>query len=325
MNDSNVGVRALVVLAAVAALVTSSASVHAQPAAGNQARAEALFEEGKKLMDGHRFDEACARFAESDKTAASGGAIANLADCFEARGMAASAIKAFAEAKRRAVEAKKNDIVQFLDERIAKLAPKVSHLVLVLPAGNAFRVHVTVDGTDVDPAAFGGYAVDPGAHAVDATGLDAPFQRSVVVAGDGARVTVELRGEAPAIAPAPVAPTPAPPPGRPAATGAAQRVVGLTVGGVGAATMIVGGVFGFIAKSKNDDAIKGGCQGQTCTTQQGVQLTNDARSAGNVSTALFIGGGVVLAAGVVVWLIAPRAPASSQTAGWQQDAFVVRF
>ncbi len=44
----------------------------------------------------------------------------------------------------------------------------------------------------------------------------------------------------------------------------------------------------------------------TCPTQGGVDLWNDASTLGNVSTIGLIVGGVALAGGAVLWFTAPR-------------------
>jgi hypothetical protein len=85
-----------------------------------------------------------------------------------------------------------------------------------------------------------------------------------------------------------------------------QRALALTAGGVGVAGVVVGSIFGLTAKSKHDAAGEY-CSGRTCTDQRGVDLTNDALSAGNVATAGFVVGAVGLAAGAVLWFTATSA------------------
>src|SRR5260221_9700518 len=90
------------------ALVVSSALVapdaRAQPSP-DDAGAEALFLEGRRLMDAARFDEACAKFAASQKLAPGLGTLMNLADCEEHRGRTATAWAHFREAAAEAHEA----------------------------------------------------------------------------------------------------------------------------------------------------------------------------------------------------------------------------
>ena len=97
----------------------------------------------------------------------------------------------------------------------------------------------------------------------------------------------------------------APPKSAPAAVAEPRspyRIAGLATLGAGAAALVLGSVYGFMAKSKNDDAAKL-CNGDVCPDPRGVTLTNDAKSAARISTVSFIAGGVLAAAGVglIIW------------------------
>jgi hypothetical protein len=80
------------------------------------------------------------------------------------------------------------------------------------------------------------------------------------------------------------------------------RIAGMAAAGAGAAGLVLGGIFGFRAKSKNDDAARI-CNGSVCPDARGVALTNDARQAAQISTVSFIVGGVLAAGGVglIIW------------------------
>ncbi len=86
-----------------------------------------------------------------------------------------------------------------------------------------------------------------------------------------------------------------------------QTIVGIVFTGLGAVGLGVGSAFGLAALSKKNEAQEV-CPGQ-CATQTGVNDWSDAKSNGNVSTALFIGGGIALATGVVLWVTAPSSNA----------------
>lgn len=91
-----------------------------------------------------------------------------------------------------------------------------------------------------------------------------------------------------------------------------QKVLGVTAGGVGVAALAVGSAFGLAAISKKDRAQEE-CP-NLCATQSQVDDWRDAKTAGNVATALFVAGGVALAGGAILWFTAP-APAPNVTAG----------
>lgn len=79
----------------------------------------------------------------------------------------------------------------------------------------------------------------------------------------------------------------------------------LVAGGAGVVGLGVGTVFGLVALSKKS-AAQTACPDR-CATSTGVTDWNDARSAGNLSTVGFVAGGVLVAAGVVLWLATPPA------------------
>jgi hypothetical protein len=100
-----------------------------------------------------------------------------------------------------------------------------------------------------------------------------------------------------------------------AGDGSAQRTIGLIVGGIGVAGLATGAVFGLMASSKWSTA-QGECGPSSCTNLQGAQSDQQSASTlANVSTAAFVAGGVAVAAGVVVWLLAPRASGGPTATG----------
>jgi hypothetical protein len=98
-------------------------------------------------------------------------------------------------------------------------------------------------------------------------------------------------------------PTPAPPtpekPGWPV-----LRTLSIVAAGAGVVALGIGTGFAFSAKSKDDDASKY-CDGDRCTDPRAITLTHDATSAAHVADAMFVTGAVLLAGGVVMWLLAP--------------------
>lgn len=105
---------------------------------------------------------------------------------------------------------------------------------------------------------------------------------------------------APPAGPLPDAPLPAPAETHGLGT---QKVLGIVAAGVGVVGLGVGGAFGLLAMSKKNDA-HNICPNK-CPTDAGVTAWHDAGTAANVSTALFIVGGVGLAAAAVLWFTAP--------------------
>jgi hypothetical protein len=96
-------------------------------------------------------------------------------------------------------------------------------------------------------------------------------------------------------------------------------MAGLVVGGVGVAGLVVGGVFGILAKSTYDKAtsltecpmVPNGC------AVDGFNDGKTAHSQATVSTVAFIAGGALLATGGVLVFTAPRGVTVSPTVGLQ--------
>src|SRR5579883_366085 len=70
------------------ALAATARAVWAQD---SEITATALFNEGRRLANQGRYNEACPKFAESQRLAPSGGTLMNLAECYERTGRTASA------------------------------------------------------------------------------------------------------------------------------------------------------------------------------------------------------------------------------------------
>jgi hypothetical protein len=94
-------------------------------------------------------------------------------------------------------------------------------------------------------------------------------------------------------------------------TGHGQRVAGVVIAGVGVAGMAVGSYLALSARSKYNDALSMHCMDMTnACDAQGLTDTHDARSQANTATIIFAIGGVATVAGIVVYLVAPKAASS---------------
>jgi len=98
----------------------------------------------------------------------------------------------------------------------------------------------------------------------------------------------------------------------------AKRLLVATTLGIGIAGTAVGAVYGLRSMAEHNDASKA-CP-DTCTTQRGVDLWNQARTSGVVSTAGFAVGVAGLVAGGLIWFLVPE-----QTIGETPVAVALRF
>jgi hypothetical protein len=94
-----------------------------------------------------------------------------------------------------------------------------------------------------------------------------------------------------------------------------QKIIGLGVAGVGVVGLVVGTVFGFVAKSKYDSANSSDCNAQGVCNAHGLQTRVDALNASTVSTVAFVAGGVLVAGGTVLFFTAPSHPRTGVAVG----------
>jgi hypothetical protein len=191
------------------------------------------------------------------------------------------------------------------------------------PAGNdASAVKVSVDGEPLVERLEGtALSIDPGEHTFTFETPGQPAIQKAFVIREGEkdrRERIAFGTPSPDAVPPPVTPAlsttmPATPvvvePSHGLGT---QRILAIVAGGLGVVGLGLGTVFGLQAMSKHNDAAAA-CPG-ACATQSGVDMWNDARSAGNVSTVAFIVGGVALAGGAALWFTAKPESGSAPSA-----------
>jgi hypothetical protein len=269
--------------------------------ASTGALAETLFREGKALMAEGQYAEACPKLAESQRIDPGLGVLLALAFCHDKEGKPATAWSEFVTARGLAekandVEREKlaRDYITRVEAKLVRVTIRVNPEMRRLPG-----FEVRHDGAALAEVAWGTTApVDLGEHVVEATapGRQPWTTRFVVREGDqphAIEVPV-LESSAPAGGAPPV---PAPLVAEESHPG---RTWGFAVGGLGIASVAVGSIFGMSAIGKNDDA-KTMCAPTNCTSNDGIELNSQARSAATVST-IAIGAGLV-AIGIGTFLV----------------------
>jgi hypothetical protein len=282
------------------------------------AAAQALFDEGRALLDKGDFDAACPKLAASQHLDPAVGTLLSLGQCELSRGRTASAWLAYREATSLATGRADEKRKQFASGKAAALEPRLGRIVVRVPTA-APGLTVRRDGVVVDPAMFGTAApTDPGPHVMlaEAPGRQA-WTSTVSVAAEGGTLEVVVP---PLDAAAPE--TPASDAHVVAAEGsngrATRHIIALAVGGAGLVGVGVGAGFGIATIAKWHD-VAGVCPSGVCPNQfsldrEGAAKTSAASSA-TLSTVFFVVGGAALAAGVVLWFTAP-----SNAAGESQRA-----
>jgi hypothetical protein len=297
----------------VSAMSWSGLSLAADPAT-----AQALFDDAKKLSAAGRWAEACPKLEESQRLDPGIGTAFHLATCHEHVGRTATAWSEYLDVAASARSAGQPAREKAARDRAAALEPTLSRMTLTV-ANDAPGLVVTRDGAEVGRGQWGvPVPLDPGAYTLAARAPQKKgWEKIVRLLADGRTVQVAvpaLADDADAAAPAVVAPPaispPAPseasgPPPTEGERGNGQRIAGASLVIVGLAGVGVGTLFGFLSRSKHDDADPH-CDGSNRCDAAGLGLRDDAFRDGTISTVAFAAGGAAALTGAILWLAAPK-------------------
>jgi serine/threonine-protein kinase len=255
-------------------------------------------------MDAREYEAACPLLERSHTLDPSSGTVLNLGDCYEQRGMTASAYRAFEEARELSNRTGRTDRAEIAGLRKKRLEPLLRQLIIVPPKDHSASLVVYLDGKPLAPSSwYVPVPIDPGLHAIRASAPGAAdFDTSVSAPSAGSTSSVSI----PPLQPL-AEPSPGPGSGRVQQSGSridGQRIVAIVCAAVGVVGVATGTVFGLRSKSKHEESDEY-CTGNSCQNRRGVELMDDARSAGNISTVGFIVGGVGLGAATVLWVTSP--------------------
>jgi hypothetical protein len=257
--------------------------------------AQALFEEGRRLFEAQRFDEACEKFAESQQLEAALGTLLNLALCNERRGKRASAWLNYSDALTQATREGNEARAAFARERIEALAPGLSKLVIEVASDAPGDLWVKVDGVPVGRGAWGlPLPVDGPSMIVQAgaAGRQTFAQQVSVEPAHTRRVKVGS-----------LAPTAAPALEGARSGGNLRLSLGAASAGV-AVTALLGAGAAYLGVRRLWDERNRHCPGGRCDGQA-VQAGKDAHRLSVVST-VGLGVGVAAAAAATYLLISAR-------------------
>lgn len=236
------------------------------------------------------------------------------ASCLEKMGRWVEAADRYLEATRLPLPDEKREVHEEAQGDAAELRrlllPRLPSLLLTVN-GDPSPI-VTLDGEPLASARLGTrVAVDPGLHHIEVKASDGRVEKRELTAVEGKVNTVEITFEAPQApepsppAPDPVPPTPAKPVDPPADEGTHAFVVaGWASLGLGAAGLVVGGVAGGVLLGL-DGELAEACFEDRCLPEResDVARFNTLRA---VTTAGFVVGGVGLATGLTLLLLAPH-------------------
>jgi len=240
---------------AIFAILGLTATAHAQ-----SAEAEAMFNEGDKLMAAGKLAEACAAFEASNNMDPRAGTLIRLGECREDNHQLASAWSAFKDALGRVKDPRKRDIAT---AKVNALEPRLSKLTIVIGNHKVEGLAITRNGKPIDPAIWDrALPVDGGEYEIGATAPGySQWKTSVSVPNEQGDVKAEVPTLSPVAKPKPASTAleqvdsePAARPSRLVFT--PKRKLAVASAGVGVASLAVGIVLGVKAKGDRDDAFK---------------------------------------------------------------------
>ncbi|HET8938904.1 MAG TPA: tetratricopeptide repeat protein [Polyangiales bacterium] len=280
-------------------------------------QAKTLFFEAKKLREAGQLAAACATYQRSLSLNPTLGTLLNLGWCERERGHVVTAHDYYRRAEVLATLIGDTKRREGAHAEAAALAPLRATLWLRLPNSSA-DLEVRIDDVP-QPREVWSHPmfIDAGEHSVSIRAPEhEPFKESVRVQ-NGVRAVL-LVPDLQRLPAAPlVAAEPAPKPStmvspevlalhqsrqRQQQELGAMRIAAFGVGGAGVVSLGVGLLFGQLAKNANDDSQQY-CR-MSCS-DQGRMLRETAFSHATRSTVLSVAGGVALASGVALWLLAP--------------------
>src|SRR5580658_6771444 len=138
------GLRKCVLSIAGCMVVTTAA--HAQTPSSSTVTAEALFEDGRQLVMQGKYDDACPKFAASERLDPSTATLLNLASCYERQGRTATAWATYREA---ANAAGRNDYLTTAERHASGLESSLARLTITVEQP-VEGLHLERDGVAVE-------------------------------------------------------------------------------------------------------------------------------------------------------------------------------
>jgi hypothetical protein len=281
----------------VGLLAAPSAYAQTTPAAADVAQARELFTQATALKAKGDVPGAVAKFEQAHALVRTPVTAVGLARAYADTGKLVEAREVLLEVQRmpvgaeetgRSAQARKDAVA--LETALRGRLASVTILITGVPAD---LCTLTIDGAPMPSAAVGApRLVNPGGHVVVAT-VGSSTDKAEVSLTEGGSSTVTLKLTAP------------PPPKLDAAASTPApalvvdthplRTEGFIGVGLGAAGLVVGAMTGALSLSKAS-SVKSACPSLMCTTNQSSNISS-GKTLGDVSTASFIVGGVLGAAG----------------------------
>jgi hypothetical protein len=272
--------------------------------------AQALFDDGRQLMEAKRYEQACAKFEESNRLDPAMGTQFHLADCYELIGRRASAWILFIDVAAAARAGQQPGREKAARARAAVLLARLTKLKLDVTKP-VDGMTVLRNGHDVPRPQWGTAApVEPGKYRIEASAPGhRPWSRDVTASGEGTTVRVTVPPLERMLAQ------------NDEATGdglSSRRVAAIVMGAAGLLGVAAGVAAGIVAIDKKDQS-EAHCPQENACFDKGLELRDEGRQAAAASTVSFAVGGAALVGALILWLTGgSTAVAPSDSAGgWQ--------
>lgn len=330
---------------AIAMLVSTSVALAQAPNP-----ADAAFKRGRELLKAGKYADACVEFEHSQKLDPALGTEFNIAQCSEQTGKFARALELYRGMLPRDTNAERKKIVS---AAIPKLEARVPHLLVKVPSPPppGFTLTIQLINSGLPPRALEAnksIEIDFGEYAIVAKASGVPdWSQNLRIDTEAKTTTLE-----PPLGTKPTSTTTTTTTTTPTTTATTtpitqppddeerdepeappkskRKLYGIIGMGVGGAALVAGVVFGSMASSKWSEA-KDVCGGGTSCTNDAdrmmaQELGDDAKSKATLST-IFVGVGVAAAAaGVVLFVTAPKAESEARvTAHPTHDGAAITF
>jgi hypothetical protein len=337
------GARMLVSALAACIVVSSQPALVLADVETDKAMAEQFFQQGRALLVAGKTGEACTKFAASAQIEAKPGTLLNLAECYEATTRFASAWARYKELLAVASRLGQTARAEHAKQKADGLEQKLTFLKINADESTP-QMEVRRNGERLRPEALGALIpLDSGDYMVEATAPGrVPFRRTIRLAGRLTELTIPPLAIDPAKSSAnssansaansaanpsanPSANSAANPSANPSANSAANsaanpsankvqdaagthtssplRPMAIGAWAFGGGSAIASVVLGLVAKGNNESALAEQCPERRCTPE-GADRIRDAHTLGNVGTGFAITAGVLVLAGVVLFLVA---------------------
>ncbi len=288
------------------ALVLASPGALAQRPASDQAAADALYNQGRELVKAGNSAAGCAKFEASLSISPAASTMLNIARCHEQDGKVATAFADYTRARdlnRDTPGAERRAELEGLAQKgLRAIEPRLPRLRVVV-TGSPAGVLVKTDDKEISGTALGeAFPADPGLHQVQVSAPGCRPETRSVTLEEGKTAVLEIALQA----------TPAPPPEH--ATSGWSRPAGIALTTLGAVGLGVGAATGILSLGKvhTIETLPGCTSGPPCSTRDGGD-SSSAKTLGNVSTASFVVGGVLAAAGVTLLVVHPGGAAGARS------------